>query len=159
MDTRTTYAGDTVFRPEVFFLGRTEGSGVVRDSFGRVVRRCEIATSGAPHSSYGAIHFDETFTYDDGEVDVWRWALTCGADGRYVAAEAVAGSGIGGQRQGDDYVFSFRRPVGRARGLTAPTFSTRLTLLAPDLALRSVRIRLFGAPVGAMTAIHRRVSG
>lgn len=130
----------------------------MRDPFGRVVRRCAIVTSGAPHAAYGAIHFDETFTYDDGEVDVWRWALTCGADGRYVAAEAAAGSGIVGARAGDDYVLSFRRPVGRARGLTAPTFSTRLTLLAPDLALKAVKITLFGAPIGAMTAIHRRIA-
>jgi hypothetical protein len=157
LDTRTTYEGDTVFRPEVFFLGRTEGSGVVCDPFGRVARRCAIVTSGAPHAAYGAIHFDETFTYDDGEVDVWRWAITCGADGQYVAAEAAAGTGIAGQRQGDDYVFSFRRPVGRARGLTAPTFTTRLTLLAPDLALKAVRVSLFGAPVASMTAIHRRL--
>jgi len=148
-----------VFRPETFFLGRTEGSGIVRDPFGRVTRRCAIVTVGVAHAGYEAIHFDETFTYDDGEVDVWRWAMTVGPEGQYVAAEAVAGSGIVGRRVGDDYALSFHRAVGRARGLAAPRFSSRFTLLAPDLALKSVKVSLLGAPLGAMTAIHRRMRG
>ena len=45
--------------------------------------------------------------------------MQAGRDGRYVAAEAKAGSGIVGERQGDDYVLGFRRPVGRARGPAA----------------------------------------
>ena len=159
MGSSITYPGDTLFRPEAFFLGRTEGSGVVRDPFGRVTRRCAIHTLGATQASYGAIQFDETFTYDDGEVDVWRWAVTAGPDGQYIAAESAAGSGIVGHRVGDDYALSFHRPVGKARGLAAPRYSTRFTLLAPDLALKSVKVSLLGAPIAAMTAIHRRVPG
>ncbi|MHB8529681.1 MAG: DUF3833 family protein [Caulobacteraceae bacterium] len=159
MDARTRYAGELVFRPETFFLGRTEGAGIVRDLFGRVQRRCEIFTVGSNHDAYDAIHFDETFTYDDGQTEVWRWAMTVGPDGRYMAAEAVAGSGITGRRAGDDYILAFHRPVGPAKGLAAPRFSTRFTLLAPDLAFKQVRISLLGAPMGEMTAVHRRVPG
>src|SRR5580704_4257351 len=36
-----------VFEPETFFLGRTEGAGVMRDPFGRIVRRYHITTTGA----------------------------------------------------------------------------------------------------------------
>ena len=149
--------GDLTFRPEVFFLGRTEGSGVVRDPLGRIVRRCAIYTEGVFAPAYSAIHFDETFAYDDGEVDVWRWAMTAGADGRYVAAEAVAGAGIVGERRGAEYVLSFRRPVGKAAGFLAPRFSTRFTLLSADVALKQASVRVLGLPVGRMTAIHRRV--
>ena len=151
-------ARDLAFRPEVFFLGRTEGSGVVRDPFGRVVRRCAVATEGAFSPAYGAIEFDETFAYDDGEVDVWRWAMTAGNDGRYVAAEALAGSGIVGERQGGDYLLSFRRPVGRAKGWLSPRFSTRFTLLTPDLALKHSSVSIAAIPVGVLTAVHRRVA-
>ena len=155
--TRGATAADLAFRPEVFFLGRTEGSGVVRDPFGRVVRRCAVATEGAFSPTYGAIQFNETFAYDDGEVDVWRWAKTAGNDGRYVAAEALAGSGIVGERQGGDYLLSFRRPVGRAKGWLSPRFSTRFTLLAPDLALKQSSVSIAAIPVGVLTAVHRRV--
>ncbi|HEV2366240.1 MAG TPA: DUF3833 family protein [Caulobacteraceae bacterium] len=157
MDARSPYAGELVFRPELFFLGRTEGAAVVRDVFGRVRRRCSVSTQGEARGAYEGIRFEETFTYDDGEVDVWRWALTCGVDGRYMVAEAVAGSGIVGRRTGEDYVLSFQRPMGPARGLAAPRYSTRFTLLAPDTALKVARVTVLGAPMGEMTAIHRRV--
>ena len=154
MDAKATLAG-LVFRPEDFFLGRTEGSGLVRDPFGRVSRRCEIVTVGEPSPGYGVIKLEETFAYDDGEVDVWRWAITAAGDGRYVAAEAKAGSGITGHRAGDDYLLSFNRPV--AGSPLAPHFTTRFTLLDRDVALKTVRVALFGVPVGSMSAIHRRI--
>lgn len=159
MDARTTWTSGAGFRPETFFVGRTRGGGVVRDPFGRIIRRCAIVTDGSRREAYGAIHFDETFTYDDGEVDVWRWAMTPGRDGRYMAAEAQAGAGIAGRSDGEDYVLSFRRPVGRARGVMSPGFSTRFSLMAPDLALKTVKISLWGAPLGTLTAVHRRAAG
>jgi len=146
------------FEPEAFFLGRTEGAGVVRDPIGRIVRRCHVTTDGGYNAAQGLLRFDEVFAYDDGEIDTWRWVMQPGRDGRYVAAEAKAGSGINGERQGDDYVLGFRRPVGRAAGVFAPRFFTRFTLLTPDTALKRARISLFGLPLGALIAVHRRVS-
>ncbi len=157
VDARAPNTGQMAFRPEVFFLGRTEGAGVTRDLFGRVRRRCSIVTKGASHDAYEAIHFDETFTYDDGQIDTWRWAMTVGPDGGYVAAEAIAGSGITGRRIGDDYVLAFYRPAGRAKGLAAPRYFTRFTLLSPELALKHVRVSVLGVPTGDMIAVHRRV--
>jgi hypothetical protein len=151
--------GPLPFQPETFFLGRTEGAGMTRDPFGRIGRRCRITTEGAFSAAHGSIQFEETFAYDDGEVDVWRWAIRASHDGRYVAAEAKAGAGIAGERRGEDYVLSFRRPVGKATGLLAPSFTTSFTLLAPELALKQVRVSLYGVPVGSLTAFHRRVQG
>lgn len=146
------------FAPESFFLGRTEGGGVVRDPFGRILRRCRIATEGAYSAAHGALRFDETFSYDDGEIDVWRWVMQAGRDGRYVAAEAKAGPGITGELRGGDYVLAFRRPVGRAAGAFSPHFRSRFTLLAPDLALKRADISLLGLPLACLTAVHRRVA-
>ena len=146
------------FAPESFFRGKTEGAGVVRDPFGRIVRRCRIATEGAYSAAQGALRFDETFTYDDGEIDVWRWVMQAGREGRYVAAEAKAGAGITGDSRDGDYVLGFRRPVGRAAGLIAPHFHTRFTLLSPDLAMKRADISFFGLPLGYLSAVHRRVS-
>jgi hypothetical protein len=149
--------GALAFHPELFFLGRTEGAGVVRDPFGRIVRRCQVVTDGGFNTTQGALRFNEVFTYDDGEVDTWRWVMTSGGDGRYVAAEAKAGAGITGERHGDDYLLNFRRPVGKARGALAPSFRTRFTLLGPDIALKHVAVSLMGLPLGALTAVHRRI--
>ena len=150
------------FAPETFFLGRTEGAGVMRDPFGRIVRRCRIVTIGAFSIAQQALRFDETFAYDDGEIDTWRWVMQAGRDGRYVAAEAKAGSGLVGERQGDDYVISFRRPTGPAggplRGPLSPHYRSRFTLLAPDTALKRADVSLLGVPLGSLSAIHRRVA-
>jgi hypothetical protein len=150
--------GLLAFSPEAFFIGRTEGHGVVRDAFGRIVRRCRIVTSGAFSAAQQALRFDETFTYDDGETDIWRWVMQPGRDGRYMAAEAKAGSGLVGERQGDDYVISFRRPAGRAKGPLSPHYRSRFTLLAPDIALKRADVSLLGVPMGSLSAIHRRVA-
>lgn len=146
-----------VFRPEAFFIGRTVGAGVVHDPFGRLVRRCRITTRGAAIAGRGAIRFEEELVYDDGEVDLWRWVMSPGRDGRYVAAEARAGAGITGEVRGGDYQLSFRRPVGQAAGWLAPRFSTRFTLLSPDLVLKRASVSLFGAPLGRLFATHRRI--
>ncbi|HUO12002.1 MAG TPA: DUF3833 family protein [Caulobacteraceae bacterium] len=150
--------GSLVFQPEVYFLGVTNGAGVVRDAFGRIVRRCRVTTIGEHDASHGGVRLEETFIYADGEVDVWRWVMSPSWDGRYVAAEAKAGVGITGERHGADYVLSFRRPVGRARGALAPRFDTCFTHLTPELVLKRARVSLFGVPMGELTAIHQRVA-
>ena len=109
-----------------------------------------------PHSDPG-LEFDEVFTYDDGEIDVWRWVMTAGQGGRYVAAESKAGAGITGHQEGGDYVLSFHRPLGAASGWLKPRFNTRFTLMAPDTALKTSKVSLLGVRVGVMTATHRRI--
>jgi hypothetical protein len=145
------------FLPESFFLGRTEGLGTVRDIGGRQ-RRCRVVTEGRADAAYDAIQFDETFAYDDGETDVWRWVMARGVDGRYVASEALAGPGLIGRIERGDYVIAFNRPT-RPGGFVAPRFRTRFTLLAPGTALKQVQVGLLGLPLATMTAFHTRVSG
>lgn len=144
------------FLPEAFFRGRTEGLGLVRTADGGV-RRCRVITEGVPEAAYDALHFTETFAYDDGETDVWRWAMARGTDGRYVASESLAGSGLIGRIERGDYVIAFSRPMAAGRPFPAFRYRTRFTLLAPDTALKTVRIGLFGLTLGTMTAYHHRV--
>lgn len=145
------------FRPEVFFLGQTEGWGVARGPTGRLLRRCRIQTDGRLDETYCAIHFEETFHWEDGERDEWRWAMSRGLDGRYVAAEARAGAGIEARFDGPDYVLSFRRAL-RTNGGPRPRFVTRFTQISPEVALKSVQILLWGLPLGRLTAFHRRLA-
>ncbi len=144
------------FRPEVFFLGRTEGWGVARGPTGRIQRRCRIVTDGRLDEAYQAIHFDEVFSWEDGFTDEWRWAMTRGLNGAYVAAEALAGAGIQGRYDGGDYLLSFKRPL-KAEGGPRPRFMTRFTPISAEVALKTVRITLFGVPVASLSAFHKRV--
>ena len=83
--------------------------------------------------------------------------MTRGLNGVYVAAEALAGVGIQGCYDGEDYLLSFRRAV-RPDGGPRPRFNTRFTPISPDVALKSVRITVFGVPVASMSAFHRRAA-
>lgn len=144
------------FRPEVFFVGRTEGWGLARSPTGRLTRRCRVVTDGRLEDAYSAIHFDETFHWEDGEQDDWRWAMTRGLDGRYVAAEGRAGSGIQGRYDGGDYMLTFRRRL-RPDGGPHARFVTRFTQITPAVAIKTVRVSLWGLPISQVTAFHRRI--
>lgn len=145
--------GDPPFLPHRFFLGRSGGVGIDRDPFGRVVRRCVIEALGTPHRSRDAICVDETLSYDDGEVQSWRWVLGRGDHGRYLIAESQAGSGhIALQGAGGDFVFSFRR----GRRLISPRHRTRFTLLSDDIALETTWVSFLGLPRLHFTAVRRR---
>lgn len=158
MDVRVNIAAEHLFRPEIFFLGRTEGSGVLRPLFGGATRHCSITTSGERRAAYGALSLEETFAFTDGEVDIWRWVISASGDGKYIASEQSAGSGIAGHHAGNDYVINFHRPLGVGKGPLSPGYRTRFTLLAPDLALKQVRVSVLGAPVATFTGVHRRLA-
>lgn len=145
-----------IFRPEHFFLGQTRGWGVVRSIDGKQ-NRLEVTTQGRLEETYQSLHFDETFAYDDGRVEEWRWAMTRGSDGRYVAAEQLAGAGIVGRHEKGDYVLNFRRPLRPEGGFPTPSYRTAFTLVNPRLALKRVKVTILGLPVAEMTAFHERV--
>lgn len=146
-----------VFQPETFFVGRTLGWGAVH-MLGGKVRRCMVSTLGRMDETYNALHFDETFFFEDGQVDEWRWAMTRQRDGRYVAAEAMAGAGIVGRHEaGGAYVLSFSRPLRPEGGFPMPRFRTRFTLISPGMAQKRVRVSLLGLPLATMSVFHEKV--
>jgi len=149
---------DLVFKPDHFFLGPTKGIGLVRDGFGRLIDRCAIATEGRWDHNYGALHFDETFTYDTGRVETLNWAFAPDAQGRMSATEASVTSRPRTWYDGRDYRLRFHRagppPADKAQMLYDVTF----TLLEPRMALKVARLKLLGVTVGTMTAYHRQVS-
>jgi hypothetical protein len=155
VEAREEHSRDLVFRPEVFFLGRTDGEGIDRNIFGRTIRRCTIHALGKPHPAIQAICVNEVLTYDDGEVQDWRWMLSYASGGRYVVAEVQAGSGhVAEHRVDGDFQVSFRR----TRGWMAQRHVTRYALLTDTVALEHTRVSLLGAPLLLFTAVRRRVA-
>ncbi len=157
MDVKTALMSETVFRPELFFDGRADGAGVIRDTFGKLVQRWECKVVGSRQAAYGALAMEQTYSFGDGTSEVWKWVITPGGGNRYIASEQLAGSGIGAECDGEDFTIHFNRPDGRAKGWSAPHYAVRFTLLTSDSALMSVKISRLGAPLGAMTGFYRRV--
>ncbi len=145
------------FQPDRFFLDRTWGRGVVRDFTGRLIEGCAIETHGRWDHALGAMHFDEVFTYDDGRVDTLNWTFAPDPQGRMVASEASLAAPVTGWSEGGDYRLRFKRADARLPAGLRLTYDVRFSLMEPDLALKTVQLRLVGLPVAAMTAFHRRL--
>lgn len=145
-----------IFRPESFFLGRTEGWAEARPLVGGKTRRARVTTQGHLDDAYSALHVEETFEWESGASEIWRWVMTRGLDGRYVASEAQAGAGIVGRHEGGDYLLDFRRPLSPGARLIRGGYVTRFSMLSATVALKRVRLSLLGLPLAVMVAEHHR---
>jgi hypothetical protein len=154
LQARERHSHDLTFRPEVFFLGQTEGVGIDRDAFGRTLRRCTIRTEGAMRPAISAICVDEVMTYDDGEIQNWHWVLSPASNGRYVVAEAQAGSGHVAQLRPDgDFLISFSR----TRGWLSERHATRYAMVSREVAVEQTEVTYFGMRRLSFTAFRRRL--
>lgn len=155
MDGETALA-PLIFRPETFFVGRTEGWAEARALLGGPSRRARVITEGHLEGAYNALHFTETFEWENGPADIWRWVMTRGLDGRYVATEALAGAGIVGRHEGGDYLLEFSRPLAANNRLIRGGYATRFSMLGPRVALKRVRLSLLGVPLAVLIGEHHR---
>jgi hypothetical protein len=144
------------FVPDRFFLARTRGRGLVRDFTGRLIDTCAIATEGRWDHAVGALRFDEVFSYDDGRVDTLSWAFSPDPQGRMVASEPSVAGLLRGWPDGADYRLRFKRADPTQPKAPKLTYDVRFSLMQPDLALKVVKLRLFGVAVATMTAFHRQ---
>jgi hypothetical protein len=103
-----------------------------------------------------AICVDEVMHYDDGEIQNWRWVLSPASNGRYVVAEAQAGSGHVAELRADgDFRVSFRR----TRGWFSERHTTRYSMLSKDMAVEQTEVTMLGLRQLSFTAFRRRIGG
>ncbi len=150
-------AESKTFAPERFFLGSTQGGGLVRDLAGRLIDRCQISTQGWWDDKREAMYFDETFLYESGRADIMNWTVAPDHDGRMIAALAGSPAPVRVWTDGDDYRIRFRRRGETPLPSIYLTFDTRFSVMAPDSVLKVARVKLFGVTLGVLTAFHRRV--
>lgn len=97
------------FRPEEFFVGRLEGWAILQGPLGGVQRRATIKAEGTMIS--GVIHFDETWTFDDGKTDALQWQITPSSEDNYVGSEPTLDGEARGERAGCAYHWAYTRNV------------------------------------------------
>lgn len=144
------------FEPDRFFLAPTSGFGVVRNRAGRLVDRCAIDSDGRWDHAAGAVHFDETYAFASGRVEVLNWSFRPDPQGRMSCSEAGATTPVRAWTDGEEYRLRFRRQGLPPFGGFQLTYDVRFTLMDPLLAMKQVDLKRLGLTLITLTAFHRR---
>ncbi len=156
-ETSSVSTGNRPFEPDRFFLGKTQGGGIVRDLSGKLIERCKISTQGWYNSKLAAMHFDETFVYEAGRTDILNWTFIVDVEGRMTATEPTTLGAVQGWVDGEDYRLRFRRRGEPPLPSIPVTYDVRFSAVSTDTVLKVARLKLFGVTLGMMTAFHRRL--
>lgn len=91
-------------RPEVFFAGRTRGSGEL-ELRGRGARAFQVEGFGRAEAD-GSFRLDQTVTYADGDIEKRTWILRPAEDNTYTGTLSDAAGEVAGETRGN--VFHLR---------------------------------------------------
>jgi len=149
-------AGESGFRLEEYFDGRSRADGIYEDRFGNVRRSFTVTIEGLFDGT--VLTLDESFTFDDGSTDGRLWKVTPLPDGVYEGrAEDVIGRArgeINGNRL--SWHYDMMLPVRNRR--IRVRFDDQMWLLSDGLLLNRARISKFGILLGTVTIVFTRES-
>jgi hypothetical protein len=104
------------FLPEEFFNGQLEGWGVLESPIGGLQRRSTIKAEGKWDEKAQAVHFTETYRFDDGHEDTLRWTIRKLGPGQYSGAETRLDGEAKGEQAGCAYNWRYTRDAPQADG-------------------------------------------
>lgn len=104
------------FLPEEFFNGRLEGWGVLESVIGGLQKRSTITAEGKWDEQAQAVHFTETYTFDDGHQDTLRWTIRKLGPGRYAGAEPRLEGDAEGEQAGCAFHWQYTRDTPQPDG-------------------------------------------
>lgn len=96
------------FRPEHFFVGKLEG-WAIESLTGNLLRRARIVAEGRSGNGGRSVSFNETYTFDDGQVDTLAWTIRHIADGLYRGTEATLVGEAEGEQAGGAFNWCYTR--------------------------------------------------
>jgi hypothetical protein len=105
-----------VFLPEEFFIGHLEGWGVLESLVGSLQRRSSIIAEGKWDEQQQAIHFTETYRFDDGRQDTLQWTIRKRGNGKYSGSESRLNGEALGEQAGCAFNWRYTRDTPQADG-------------------------------------------
>jgi hypothetical protein len=142
--------------PETFFQGRLTGWGVVRNLFGRVLRRFTIEMEGHWSYEHRALHLDETYSYVDGPSHQRRWAIHTDEQGFILGHDALEVARMRGRQMGTDFQITFDRPRRSGSGLNDTVQVVRFIEVTPDQSLMLGAVQKFGVTIATTHVALKR---
>ncbi|MFC0242780.1 DUF3833 family protein [Rhodopseudomonas telluris] len=106
------------FLPEEFFNGRLEGWGVLESLIGGLQKRATITAEGKWDAATQAVHFTETYRFDDGHVDTLQWTIRKLGPGKYSGTEPRLDGEASGEQAGCAFHWQYTRETPQKDGST-----------------------------------------
>jgi hypothetical protein len=104
------------FLPEDFFSGHLEGWAVLESLVGGLQRRATITAEGSWDEATQTVLFTETYTFDDGHIDMLKWAIRKEAPGKYRGTESLLEGKAEGEQAGCAFHWKYSRNTPQADG-------------------------------------------
>jgi len=150
------YSAETpALKLEDFFSGNLVAHGMIQDRSGKVTRRFRADLIGTWNGNEGVL--DETFYWDDGEVQKRVWNLTKVSENRY---NGTAGDVVGvaeGTTAGNALHWVYQLEVPFNDGILEITLDDWMYLLDEDRLINKTEMRKFGFKVGELTLYIERI--
>jgi hypothetical protein len=107
-----------VLLPERFFDGALEGWAVFESLVGGLQKRATIKAQGQWDEAAQAIHFTETYQFDDRHVDTLRWIIKKQGEGKYIGTEWRLDGKAEGDQAGCAFNWRYTRETPQSDGKT-----------------------------------------
>ncbi|BCA79301.1 DUF3833 domain-containing protein [Desulfuromonas sp. AOP6] len=136
---------------ETFFDGPLTAHGVVKNRSGKVIRYFTAEIRAWWDGPVGTL--DETFVFDDGEVQRRLWKLTREGKGRYTGtANDVVGTARG-EVAGNSFFMEYVLEVPYRGKSLEVTIDDRMYLVSPGVLVNESEMRKFGIRVGEILLV------
>ena len=150
------YASNTpVFEATEFFNGRLVAHGMLKNFQGEVTRRF-VAKIDASWDDAGVGTLDESFEFDDGELQKRVWTLTPDGQGSYTgtASDVVGPAQL--RFSGNALFLEYILRIPFNEGTLDLTVDDRMYLIDDNVLLNESVLRKFGVKVGELVLVIRK---
>lgn len=154
------FAGTTpVFLPERFFDGRLEGWAVLESLVGGLQKRATITAEGRWDAAEQAVHFTETYRFDDGHEDTLSWTIRKLSDGKYAGSEPRLENEAEGDQAGCAFHWRYTRNTPHKDGSsTKLNFDDWFYLIEENACMVRGSAGRAGLPFGTAHVAYRKIN-
>ena len=152
------FAGEqTRMRPEHFFVGRLQGSGVFVDLFGNV--RDQFVMDMTGHRQGEDVILDEMFTFKDGRKERRVWTIRKTGEEHYEGRAADIVGVATGRTAGNVLNWRFVLPVDIGIGRVDAQFDQWMFLQDSGVLINRAEVSARGLPIGQVIVAFHRLDG
>lgn len=149
--------GQSQMRPEHFFVGRLQGSGVFVDLFGNVRDQFVMDMNG--HLRGDDVILDELFTFKDGRQERRVWTIRKTGEDRYEGRAADVIGVATGRTAGNVLNWRFVLPVDVGLGHVDALFDQWMFLQDSGVLINKAEVSTHGLPIGQVIVAFHRLDG